>query len=732
MAIYHLHLKTGSRRDGQSAGAKSRYICRLDQYERGPRGAMRDAVLATMAGNMPPWAREAGGATNAEAVRRLDAALPYWEAADRHERVNGQLFVELEFALPRELSLADQIELTKRFTQDRTTLPDGSRLPYTWAIHAGGGRNAHVHLMISTRVFDGIARDAETWFKRAAPKGRPADEGGARKTAALQHPNWLRETREQWERAANSFLQASGSRERIDHRSNADRGIDELPGEHVGPGGWSKRAARARDNNIKRRSFNQEWHRLRAERAQILNGPIADRAPSIGHSHDRRSLISRPGVDADRGADQYGVDQHRIDAAPGHAGPAAARGDGLAGIRPELAARAADPRTANVARADATDGRTEAARELGLRYRLPGGHLDGRRRDAAGVVHADKDHVLDAGQPDGHPVLRRQGTGPAGKGGWVAQAQPQASGSAKLHFARPGRELIDAKRAIQDWAADFCERMEALPAALSAAMAAKAAAKLAGDTQALANAPSLAKTPTLASPTATSLRPLAKLSGRDLSEQLEIAGKGVAAMHDQWRQALNARDPQWIAACKAQHAARVARVQALRAELTRREAAPAPAPVALQATTTTKSEDMMTMTTDLLREQERITVAGAHETARLIASGGADGLAAAQRLPAVTARLKAIRKELAEREQAQASKMQEAPAPAPVETSPTTPAVPVRDPQGQREALRAAVDAAQRRQAERAARHPAVQPTPEQAERARRADYDMPGRRRRT
>ena len=70
--MYHLHLKTGSRNKGQSATAKSDYICREHKYEK-----QQDACLYTESGNMPEFAK--------------DNPRDYWEAADDHERANGSL-----------------------------------------------------------------------------------------------------------------------------------------------------------------------------------------------------------------------------------------------------------------------------------------------------------------------------------------------------------------------------------------------------------------------------------------------------------------------------------------------------------------------------------------------------------------------------------------------------------------------------------------------------------------
>ena len=167
----------------------------------------------------------------------------YWAAADAHERANGSLFKEVEFALPVELDDGQQRELASSFAAELT---GGERLPYTMAIHRGGGDNPHVHLMISERGLDGHARDAEQWFKRAN-KANP-EKGGALKTRSL-NKEWLANTRQAWETAANGALERAGRSERIDHRSLAaqraeavERGqvdrADELsrpPGVHLGP-----------------------------------------------------------------------------------------------------------------------------------------------------------------------------------------------------------------------------------------------------------------------------------------------------------------------------------------------------------------------------------------------------------------------------------------------------------------------------------------------------------------
>ena len=84
MAIYHFTAKTGSRAGGHSASAKDEYIEREGRYE-GDASELEHSESS----NMPEWAE--------------DDAHSYWEAADEHERANGRLFREVEFALPVEL-----------------------------------------------------------------------------------------------------------------------------------------------------------------------------------------------------------------------------------------------------------------------------------------------------------------------------------------------------------------------------------------------------------------------------------------------------------------------------------------------------------------------------------------------------------------------------------------------------------------------------------------------------
>lgn len=213
MAIYHLTAKTVSRGESASAAVRSDYIERSGRY-----ASDHAELIHKGHGHMPAWAES--------------CPRNYWEAADAHERANGRLFKQLEFALPKELSAEQQIALAASFCRDLARTKDGT-LPYSFAVHKGHDKeNPHCHLLISERVNDGISREPGLWFKRAAPD--PA-KGGAKKTNELRPREWLLQCRELWAERANHALRLAGHESRIDHRTLEAQGIDRVPTTHLGP-----------------------------------------------------------------------------------------------------------------------------------------------------------------------------------------------------------------------------------------------------------------------------------------------------------------------------------------------------------------------------------------------------------------------------------------------------------------------------------------------------------------
>ena len=109
-------------------------------------------------------------------------------------------------------------------------------------IHDTGGGNPHAHILLTMRPMD----ERGKWLPKSK-KEYVLDENGERvklpsgryKTRKVDLVDWNnQENAEVWRKAwadlTNDFLERNGSPERIDHRSNAERGIDELPTVHMG------------------------------------------------------------------------------------------------------------------------------------------------------------------------------------------------------------------------------------------------------------------------------------------------------------------------------------------------------------------------------------------------------------------------------------------------------------------------------------------------------------------
>jgi hypothetical protein len=265
MAIYHLTAKTVSRGESASAAVRCDYIERAGRYRND-----HAEVLHKGQGNMPAWAK--------------NCPRNYWQAADVYERANGRLFKQIEFALPRELSPEQQIELAASFCRDLARTKDGS-LPYSFAIHKGhDGDNPHCHLMISERVNDGHDRDPDTWFKRAAKD--PA-KGGAKKTNELRPREWLLQCRELWAERANMALQRAGHEARIDHRTLEAQGIDRAPTKHLGPkaSALERQGMRTQIGNRNRRREDEALEAIKAKWAEKIDAIREQKLP-------RRKLYS--------------------------------------------------------------------------------------------------------------------------------------------------------------------------------------------------------------------------------------------------------------------------------------------------------------------------------------------------------------------------------------------------------------------------------------------------------
>ncbi len=198
MAIVHVAFKSSSQ--APPAAAHAHYIAREGQYQQ------RGGVELVESGNMPEFAQADPHA--------------FWVAADTHERANGRTYTEVQIALPRELNRGEREELARQATRELL----GDRFAYTMAIHTPLAQDnldqPHMHLMFSERAVTEATREMpeERFFKR----------NGAKKDPAWNDRNKPEEVREKWVEMMNRAMQRAGHEQRLDARSWAAQGREDL------------------------------------------------------------------------------------------------------------------------------------------------------------------------------------------------------------------------------------------------------------------------------------------------------------------------------------------------------------------------------------------------------------------------------------------------------------------------------------------------------------------------
>ncbi|KKK77728.1 hypothetical protein LCGC14_2850670, partial [marine sediment metagenome] len=217
MAIYHLHVKVIGRKAGSSAVASAAYrsasrmrderIDRIQDFS-AKRGVVHSEVL------LP------GGAPEAWSDRER-----LWNDVEAFEvRKDAQLAREVEFAIPREMSKAQGIELARDFVQsefvDQGMIAD---LNVHWDIPVGvGGEDGmpkpHAHVMLTMRQIE-VNGD---------------ENGFGRKVRDWNATQMVERWRERWAELANERLVELDIDARIDHRSLEAQGIGLEPQSQIG------------------------------------------------------------------------------------------------------------------------------------------------------------------------------------------------------------------------------------------------------------------------------------------------------------------------------------------------------------------------------------------------------------------------------------------------------------------------------------------------------------------
>jgi Ti-type conjugative transfer relaxase TraA len=208
MAIYHLHVKVIGRKSGSSAVAAAAYRSgsrlRDERLERShdfsaKRGVVHSEIM------LPENAPE--GWSDREQL---------WNDVEAFEiRKDAQLARELEFAIPREMTEAQGVELARDFVRsefvDRGMIAD---LNVHWDMAEDGMPKPHAHVMLTMRAVD--------------------EHGFGRKVRDWNRTEMVERWRERWAELANERLTELDIDARIDHRSLEAQGIALEPQSQIG------------------------------------------------------------------------------------------------------------------------------------------------------------------------------------------------------------------------------------------------------------------------------------------------------------------------------------------------------------------------------------------------------------------------------------------------------------------------------------------------------------------
>lgn len=208
MAIYHLHVKVIGRKAGSSAVASAAYRSasrmrdeRIDRVQgfSAKRGVVHSEVL--LPENAPEHWRDR---------ERL------WNDVEAFEvRKDAQLAREVEFAIPREMTQAQGIELARDFAQaefvDQGMIAD---LNVHWDVGEDGMPKPHAHVMLTMRSVD--------------------ENGFGQKVRDWNRTEMVERWRERWAEHVNERLAELDIDARIDHRSLEAQGIGLEPQSQIG------------------------------------------------------------------------------------------------------------------------------------------------------------------------------------------------------------------------------------------------------------------------------------------------------------------------------------------------------------------------------------------------------------------------------------------------------------------------------------------------------------------
>lgn len=270
MAIYHMSISNVSRAKGSSACASLAYIAASKVYEERTQQTYsygRHERVEKVATLLPDGAPS----EYADAAHLFNAIENYEQSA------NARTAKKIVVALPRELSLKASDEILSDFIRANLCAHGYCA---TYAIHSDkDGSNPHAHILVANRPLD---TKTGAFERTKTKKVYVVDVNGDRvplidkktgkqkvdkqnrkqwKRMTIENKNlldekdFLLELRKGWADECNKHLSAA---HQIDHRSNAARGIEDIPTIHEG---YAARAIEARGELSERMEINREIRR---------------------------------------------------------------------------------------------------------------------------------------------------------------------------------------------------------------------------------------------------------------------------------------------------------------------------------------------------------------------------------------------------------------------------------------------------------------------------------------
>lgn len=241
MAIMFVRAQVISRGAGRSvvSAAAYRHRTRMEEeqtgmsfrYEGGKAELVHEELV--LPDQTPAWLR-----TMIDGRTVAGASEVLWNAVDTFEkRVDAQLAREMIFALPEELSKAENIALVREFVRDHLT---STGMVADWVYHDKNG-NPHIHLMTTLRPLtdDGFGK------KKVAVLG---DDGKPLRVVTPDRPKgkivyrlWagdkdtMKAWKNGWAETANKHLALAGHDIRLDGRAYAEQGLGGIAQSHLGP-----------------------------------------------------------------------------------------------------------------------------------------------------------------------------------------------------------------------------------------------------------------------------------------------------------------------------------------------------------------------------------------------------------------------------------------------------------------------------------------------------------------